>query len=85
MRIIKLEIDNEELKEDVKAMHSEKGLLLQNFAQLQAKYGQAIGRLQIFEQFRQEEKGGPGGTSDYTTADITKFEPIELPAGLSNK
>jgi hypothetical protein len=84
-RIVKLEIDNEELKEDVKALHSDKGLLLQSFAQLKGQYGLAIGRLQIFEQFRQEEKGGSGGTSDSTTANITKFEPIELPAGLSNK
>jgi hypothetical protein len=84
-RILKLEIDNEELKEDVKALHSDKGLLLKSFAQLKGQYGLAIGRLQIFEQFRQEEKGGSGGTSDSTTANITKFEPIELPAGLSNK
>ena len=84
-RIIKLEIDNEELKGDVRALHTDKGLLLQSFAQLQAKYGQAIGRLQIFEQFHQEQKGVLGSTSDYTTANMTKFELVDLPAELSSK
>ena len=48
-RIVKLKIEIEDLKEDRMTLASDKNKLLPNFAQIQAQYGQAVGRLQIFE------------------------------------
>jgi hypothetical protein len=53
-RIVKLEIEIEDLKEDRMTLASHKNKLLLNFAQIQAQYGQAVVRLQIFEQFHRE-------------------------------
>ena len=48
-RIVKLKIEIEDLKEDRMTLASDINKLLPNFAQIQAQYGQAVGRLQIFE------------------------------------
>ena len=84
-RVTKLEIENEDLRIDVRTLHTDKSLILHSFAKLQAQYGQVIGRLEIFEQFHKEKQEVSGGKSGDTTANMTKFEPIELPRDLSDK
>ena len=84
-RVTKLEIENEDLRIDVRTLHTDKSLILHSFAKLQAQCGQVIGRLEIFEQFHKEKQEVSGGKSGDTTANMTKFEPIELPRDLSDK
>ena len=73
-RILKLEIDIEELKVDVKTLTSDKNKLLLNFANIQAQYGKAVGRLQIFEQFHREAQAASTGKSVDQSGNITSLE-----------
>ena len=84
-RIVNLEIDIEDLKSDVKDLRNDKSLLLQSFGKAQGQYGQASGRLAIFEMLHKEKMVASGVQSGDTTATTTTVEPMELPAGLSAK
>ena len=83
-RIVKLEIDIEELKVDVKTLASDKTEFLLNFSNIQAQYGQAVGRLQIFEQFHREAQAVSTGKSDDQSGNITEFREPQLSPGVSD-
>jgi len=83
-RIVKLEIDIEDLKMDVKTLASDKTEFLLNFSNIQAHYGQAVGRLQIFEQFHREAQGVSIGKSVDQSGNITEFREPQLPPGVSD-
>jgi hypothetical protein len=83
-RIAELEIDIEELKIDVKTLASDKTEFLLNFSNIQAQYGQAVGRLQIFEQFHREAQGVSIGKSVDQSGNITEFRVLQLPPGVSD-
>ena len=83
-RIVKLEIDIEELKVDVETLASDKTEFLLNFSNIQAQYGQAVGRLQIFEQFHREAQAVSTGKSDDQSGNITEFSELQLPPGVSD-
>ena len=89
MRIIKLEIDIADLKGDVRTLHTNKSLLLHTFAKLQAPYGYHMGKslagCKSLSSSIKRKKEVSVGESGEKTANMTKFEPIELPAGLSDK
>ena len=84
-RIVGLQIDIEDLKADVKDLRNDKSLLLQSFGKAQGQYGQASGRLAIFEMLHKEQMVASGVQSGDTTATTTTVEPMELPTGLSRK
>ena len=77
----------EDLKGDVRTLASDKSKRLHSFAQVQAQYGQAVGRLQIFEQFHWEKTevstGKSGEKSNNIEVNITDFKPIDLLKGFS--
>ena len=87
-RILKLEIDIEELKVDVETLTSDKNKLLLNFANIQAQYGKAVGMLQVHGQFRKEYTGSCSKKSGDQSGNVTEFPHLELPshfpAGLSD-
>ena len=84
-RIVKLEIDIEDLKTANKSLLSDKTKLLLNFAQIQAQYGKAVGMLQVHEQFFQEYTGSSSKKSGGQCGNITELPDLELPTGLSDK
>ena len=83
-RIVKLKIEIEDLKEDRMTLASDINKLLPNFAQIQAQYGQAVGRLQIFEQFHREAQAVSTGKSVDQSGNITEFRELQLPPGVSD-
>ena len=83
-RAVKLEIDIEDLKTANKNLLSNKTKLLVNFSQIQAQYGQAVGRLQIFEQFHREVQAVSVGKSVDQSGNITEFRELQLPPGVSD-
>ena len=84
-RIVKLEIDIEDLKAANRNLLSDKTKLLVNFANIQAQYGKAVGMLQVHEQFRKEYTGSSSKKSGDQSGNITEFPDLELPLGLSDK
>jgi len=84
-RIVKLEIDIEDLKTANRRLLSDKSKLLVNFSQIQGQYGKAVGMLQVHEQFRKEYTGSSSNKSGDQSGNITEFPGLELPTGLSDE